>query len=136
MANPHPVPKRHGAVDVISRGRIRYLYSLFIDEFREDIWKALIKCLKHKNPRINLMLIQEMADRLEGRAVQPHEITEKRSTTFVLAEGTVILRDGAPAVEDAEEPGYVTLPAPPPPRLEDGDDGWRPPAQPPEGATP
>lgn len=135
MANPHPVPKRHGAVDVISRGRIRYLYSLFIDEFREDIWKALIKCLKHKNPRINLMLIQEMADRLEGRAVQPHEITEKRSTTFVLAEGTVILRDGA-AAEDAEEPGYVTLPAPPPPRLEDGDDGWRPPAQPPEPTPP
>mgnify|MGYP001565615192 FL=1 len=135
MANPHPVPKRHGAVDVISRGRIRYLYSLFIDEFREDIWKALIKCLKHKNPRINLMLIQEMADRLEGRAVQPHEITEKRSTTFVLAEGTVILRDGAPAAEEGEEAGYATLPAPPPPR-DEGDDGWRPPAQPPEPTPP
>ena len=117
MGNQHPAVTHSGGrgrvPDTIKRGRLRFLYSLFVDEFKEDIWKALLKCLKHKDARINLILIQELADRLEGRPVQPHEITEKRSTTFTLADGTVILRDGAAAAEGGEE-------------REAGDDGWRP----------
>lgn len=77
--------KAVGTKDKVPRGYIRAIFRQLLEEpdFFESVKRSLR--LAAKDPKLAIQLVQEIADRLEGRPKQSVEMLG-RPTTFILTE--------------------------------------------------
>jgi hypothetical protein len=72
-------PHRRGP-DRIPRTSVRLFYRVFLAENRERLWNALVKAAD--DPKLAMVLLENIGNRVEGRPVQHHNIQAPRTTIF------------------------------------------------------